>query len=367
MDTTIRTSEPRELLALIPFQLGFEPTRSAVVISVRRARSRVGLVARVDLDDLVDPDRGPQVARALVGHLVHDGARSTVLVLYTEADLQADPGRGRVAQEHLAAAAEHFLGLPDCWVVGPRGYYALDCTDPGCCPPGGRPLAELQATQIGAQMVLNGVQVVGSRDQLVRLDPASPEARRSSRRAAARWRGHLDRASGGADQHRWRRESLALWRGELDRVRTGDQPDPNRIGRLQAGLGDVLVRDAVLLGFVPGTGRLADRVVAGYGGAEVSVALRAIIDPTVGTAPEPDRMAEVRTLLHEVVAHTATRLQAPALTLLGVLAWWDGDGARAAVLVERARRAEPAYRLADLIDQTLVAGMPPGWLQVGGA
>ena len=295
METTIRTSEPRELLALIPYQLGFEPTSSAVVLSVRRTRSRIGLVARVDLADLQDPDRGPQVARSLVGHLVQDGARSTVLVLYTDADLQADPGPGRVAREHLATAAEHFLGEPDVWVVTPHGYYALDCGDAACCPPGGRPLTDLQSTQVGAQMVLTGVQVVASRDQLVRLDPAHPAARRSARRAAARWRAHLERADGSTALHRWRRESLALWRAELARVEAGTVvADPNRVGRLQAALGDVLVRDAVMLAFVAGTDRLADRVVAGYGGPDVSRALRAIIDPTLGTAPDPARTAPAR-------------------------------------------------------------------------
>ena len=32
---TIRATEPRELLALIPFQLGFHPTDSVVLVSLR--------------------------------------------------------------------------------------------------------------------------------------------------------------------------------------------------------------------------------------------------------------------------------------------------------------------------------------------
>jgi hypothetical protein len=35
MTTTIRTDSPRELLALIPYQLGFRPTDSLVVVSIR--------------------------------------------------------------------------------------------------------------------------------------------------------------------------------------------------------------------------------------------------------------------------------------------------------------------------------------------
>ena len=82
--TTIRVREPRELLSLIPHQLGFHPRESAVVVSLREPRGRVGLVARVDLADLGDRDSGPQLARTLVTHLVNDGAGRAVLVVYTD-------------------------------------------------------------------------------------------------------------------------------------------------------------------------------------------------------------------------------------------------------------------------------------------
>lgn len=385
METTIRTSEPRELLALIPYQLGFAPRESAVVVSIRARRSRVGLVARVDLADLADPGRGPQVARSLVGHLVADGARSVVLVVYTGAE---GHGLAREARVHLAQASDHLLGEPASWVVGETGYRAMDCQDEECCPPRGRPLADLQATQIGAHMVLRGAQVVASREALGAIAPASPAARRSARRAAARWSAHLDAAVGSAALHRWRRDGLTLWRGEVAKVgrapgaREGwdeglgagaDEPaepvgvDATVMGRLQAALSDVLVRDAVMLGFIEGTDRVADRVVAGYAGPEVSAALRAIVDPAEGQAPDPQLHAAARTVLEDVVAHSVRHAQAPALTLLGVLAWWDGDGARAAVLLERALVASPGYRLAELLDQTLAAGMPPGWLRTKGA
>jgi hypothetical protein len=136
------------------------------------------------------------------------------------------------------------------------------------------------------------------------------------------------------------------------------------LGRLQAALADVLVRDAVLLGFVDGTDRVADRVVAGDGGGpEVGHALRLIVDPDVGVPPDPRRHRASEALLEQVVAHSRRSAQAPALTLLAVLAWWRGDGARAGMLVDRALAADPGHRLAVLMTQTLDAGMPPGWLR----
>ncbi|WP_250445441.1 DUF4192 family protein, partial [Actinotalea sp. C106] len=169
----------------------------------------------------------------------------------------------------------------------------------------------------------------------------------------------------GAAAQRWREQGLALWRQEVARARVdeSDQAAPTVLGRLQAALDDVLVRDGVLLGLVPGADRVADRVVAGGGGDEVGQVLRAIIDPEVGSAPEQERTTAARAVLEAVVAHAPRRSQAPASTLLAVVAWWNGDGARASVLCERALEADEDHRLALLVHEALVQGMPPGWLR----
>lgn len=385
MQTTIRTGEPRELLALIPFQLGFQPAESAVVVSLRTARSRVGLVARVDLADLADADDGRQVARSLVSHLVGDGARRAVLVVYTAAGSPEAEVVASRAHGHLQEAAEHFLGDVDCWLVGPAGYRSLGCTDTACCPPDGRPLTDLQGTEVGAHMVLGGARVAGSREEVARIVPAPAAARRSAARAAARWAAQMPPVAG-SPMHRWRRSGLMLWRTELRRacvelgpaVREGaavgrgagrgpatwDVPEATVLGRIRVALDDVLVRDAVMVGFVPGTDQVADGLIAEDADADVGGAMKVIVDPEVGRAPDPVLHAAARAVLEEVVAHTVRRHQAPALTLLAVLAWWEGDGARAGVLVERALGVSPDYRLAVLIEETLRAGMPPGWLRV---
>ena len=386
MPTTIRTSDPRELLALVPFQLGFQPVESAVLVSIRGDRG-VGLIARVDLADL-GPDGGGQLARALVSHLVGDGARRAVVGVYTAEDLQ-DADSGGVAGPAVAMlrdAAAHHLGEVDCWVVGPDGYYGLGCVDPACCPSGGRSLDDLQGTRVGAQMVLEGVQVARSRDDLVRIAPVPPAARKAARRARVRWESRYPADAGPAAAHRWRRDGLELWRGEVARVaacadrtsgegpaegvhpvvfggRSPDVPAPTVLGRLQAALNDVLVRDAVLLTLVPDGDRVADEVVAGEADADVGRALRSIIDPVEGRRPDPALTGPARTVLEQLVAHCPRQGHEPSLTLLAVLAWWEGDGARAGLLVDRALLAAPGYRLAVLVDDALRLGMPPGWVR----
>ncbi|WP_149202935.1 DUF4192 domain-containing protein [Actinotalea subterranea] len=391
MPTTIRTREPRELLALIPFQLGFRPVESLVLVSIRGDRARVGLVARVDLADVAHPEHGPQVARSLVSHMVADGARRCVAVVYTDqATGGAAVGHPTRAVAHVREAGEHFLDDMAAWVVSSSGYFALGCEDTACCPPGGRPLSELESTEVGAHMVLTGARVVETRAELGRIALAPAEARRSARRAAHRWTTRLERAGSGSELHAWRREGLALWRDEVAHAREALEAVPGaregggtavgegasrgplrrpvppvHLGRLQASLQDVLVRDAVMLSFIPGTDRVGDRVVAGDASADVGTALRAIVDPVDGAPPDPLASQAATGVLEAVVGHSPRRAQAPGLTLLGVLAWWAGDGARAGALIERALTIDPRYRLAVLMEETLAAGMPPGWLRGG--
>ena len=234
----------------------------------------------------------------------------------------------------------------------------LECDDQECCPRGGRPLADLEATRVGGEMVLLGATVHDSREDLARIPSADPAARRSARRAARRWTERGAAARGPADLHRWRRDSLALWR----RVLRGDAGAASDLGRLQAALEDVLVRDAVLLDLVPGQGRIADRVLAGWTGPEVGAALGLIIDPGRGLEPPREQVEAAERVLRLVAGHRP-QYAAAALTLLAVLAWWLGDGARAGALASGALDQDSEYRLARLIDEAVSAGLPPGWVR----
>jgi len=95
----------------------------------------------------------------------------------------------------------------------------------------------------------------------------------------------------------------------------------------------------------------------------VRAALDVLVDPACAREPDEDVAEAVRTLLEQVVAHGRGERQAPALTLLALIAWWEGDGVRAAVLVERALSHDPGHRLAEVLDRALGAGLPPGWMR----
>jgi hypothetical protein len=372
MDTpTLRVSEPREMLALVPHQLGFHPRQSVVAIGLRPPRGRVGLVVRVDLADLADPVHGPRLARNVVAHLDGDGADRALLVVYTDADPREGPDPVvAAAVAHAREAAATPFGEVAAWVVTSTGYLCLDCRG-ACCPPGGRPLDELASTQVGAAMVLAGSTVADCRDDVARIRLASAEPRRSVARVRRRWlaRGAAAHDEGPEAEQRWRAGGVAAWRRAIDEQldRPGG-PCAAALGRLEAGLTDPRVRDAVLVALVPGTGDLPERSVRGVrpsadDDAALGRALALVVDPLVGVPAPPAATRVHEAVLEAVVAHGERGRQAPAHTLLGMLAWWRGDGARAQLLLAAALEDDPGYRLALLIADAVGCGVPPGWVR----
>lgn len=391
--TVVRVAGPEDLLAYIPYRLGFEPAESVVAVSLTGPRQRVGLVARVDLDDLRlrqpdEPDGpdGAATARWLTDHVVADGADRAVVVLYTATDPTAPSSVARRGAELLRARLERRLPGVEVWHVAPTGFRAIDCADPLCCPPGGRPLAALQGTRIAAHMVLEGRTVAGTREERYTLRPAPEAARTQARRAAARWsdthRRLLDGTLPGAPSQQaaraqrqlaqWGAESLDLWRSAVhvaDVTRPG-QPvvlPPVDLGKIGAALADIPVRDAVLLSLAPGTEetalRTARRDVDGDTDTATGTVMARIVDPVQGVPPDDGVTRAARLVLEAVVTHVPRGRRAPAYLLLALVAWWRGDGGLAAERVSDALGVDPDYRLAVLLRSAIAGGVPPGWVR----
>jgi hypothetical protein len=336
--TVVRVAGPEDLLAYIPYRLGFEPAESVVAVSLTGPRQRVGLVARVDLDDLrlrqPDDPQGPDgaaTARWLADHVVADGADRAVVVLYTATDPAAPSGAARRAVDLLRARLERRLPGTEVWLVAPTGFRALDCADPTCCPAEGRPLSLLKSSRVAAHMVLEGRTVAGTREERYSLRAAPETARTQARKAAARWTdtyrrllndtrfpdggGPVDRAArvdhgtlsasatrperrpGAAFGSRaieaqalraeralgeWGAESLGLWRSAVRQV-AGTAPgqpmslSPVDLGKIGAALADTPVRDAVLLSLAPGTEETALRTAQRQVDGDTDMATGAVL------------------------------------------------------------------------------------------
>jgi hypothetical protein len=410
----LRVDRPHDVLALMPHRFGFRLHECVVLLGLRAPRHEIGLVARIDLRTVLAP-AGPDALRRSAEHLVADGADEVVAVVYVDEDDPRDPDRGLRADPASAAAraAAAVRGACDAvrpadvwpvdvWVVARGRYLGLDCRDASCCPPGGRAVRELDAATVAGLVARRGP-VLESREEVGKIAPADAAPRRSAAAARSRWADARLRCAGPVDLLAWRRRSLEAWRSTL----AGGGAAPAALGRIEAALDDQVVRDAVLLTLVEPDSDLPEALLRHAGAAptwadpddpddrdpdadadadadlgpdlgpgarapgaprrpvprRVRAALRGLVDPDVAREPEVVLVDAGEALLEKLVAHGRSGRQAPALTLLAVLAWWGGDAVRAAVLVERALDDDPGHRLAELVDRALGAALPPAWLR----
>jgi len=380
---TVRLTEPRDLIAHIPYRLGFHPAESAVLVVLHltpRGTRQVGLVARMDLADLAGPGTGASAASVLAGHVAACEPDEVQLVLYT--GIPDDSWRLHRVVDHLAEALDEALWplAPDLdpWLVGPEAWRHLSpCS---CCPAPGRPLDELSASPAALAMAVAGVGVAEDRADLgverVRDAGALGVAHEAGQRARER-RAEVLRVCGGAplvrgaafgapgaraahDQaplRRWRQEQAELWDSTVASAvtaRPGHGTSPDTLGRLLVGLGDKIVRDAVVAATMAGrSGRAADHL-------DPDTLVRSF---ETEAPPDGDVVGDAIALAHAVATHAEPGAGGAALGLLAYLAWWGNEGARAEVVARQALSEEPGHRLAELVVTALEAGMPPAWVR----
>ncbi|WP_298806618.1 DUF4192 family protein [uncultured Pseudokineococcus sp.] len=421
----LRVSDPRELLALVPHQLGFTPRRSVVLVCLRGERRRVGLVVRADLPavdererrllaahrveaDLVD--RLGAVVDRLVALAVRDGAAAVVAVVYDDpaapdpgaaAPVAPDPGAthpllpgaaasGEDARDtSVAGLVEVLLGgacatagvaLADVWWVDGHRFRSLGCREERCCPAAGEPLEALDGTVVAAEMVSRGSSPAGARESLLDdLRPAGAEARLDAARSAASARRRARRAAGEPPRAaRVRAEALAGLRAaaEVERLahlareeggRGGgadELHDPALLGRLAAALRDPWLRDALLVSLVPGAGDLPEQLVLTGPDERAEALLETVVgDPGGAREPDPALLEPTCAVLAAVVRHLPGAAGADALAALAWAAWWSGDGARAVSCAERALEARAGTPMAELVLDLVDAGAAPAWVR----
>jgi hypothetical protein len=321
-----RLSSPGEIVAAVPHLCGFTPTESLVAVSLRGDRARVGLTMRFDLPP---SDAEQQVADEVALRLRTDGARRTVVVLYTEAP---DTGAPRVRQQlvdHVRRACRlRGVDVDDVLLVRDDRWVSYLCRDERCCPAGGTPLAEAEGSAalglVAAEQAGQGRAVLASREELA----ASIAAPQLLARTRALQRLTLAEAEHVADQLAHGRHAVIT--DAVDRFRDavaryGEPPvvlGDDEAAFLAVALHDVLVRDEVA------TWSLHDRDA-------------------------------LLSLLTDLAQRTVAPFDAPVCTLLAWVAYAGGNGGLANVALDRVFAASPDYSLAQLLRQALDAQIPP--------
>ena len=383
----VRVSDPAEVLSYVPHAIGYVPTQSIVAISLRPPRRRIGLVARVDLDDIVG-ERGHDVADDLADFLTADGAVALFVVVYTNEPV-ARARRSRSLADRAFESLMCAQGLPESvetWIVAPDGYVAWGCQDLTCCPTGGRDLRDLDDTRLATQLILAGSAPLASRSALESGIDDDPVRRREFESAVRRIDRVRAQAQGRGDLDRWRvrrtRSALSLLVGIGSGLRTlddfpyeDDRPlTPAQLGAISAALTDVVVRDLALVAIARSCGRphgersTSRSRASSRRTAQVTTASLDSLPFDVGAvfgaggpAPEPQLLSRVQRGLGDAVRLGRGPMRADLLVILAWLAWWAGDGARAGVHLGEALDLVPDHRLGALIRDSLRHAVPPGW------
>jgi hypothetical protein len=317
----VSLGSPGDLAAAIPQLIGFHPRESVVLIALGGASGkRVGLTVR---GDIPPPQCAGTIADMVVSSIRRNEPAGVVVAMVSEAPddpVAGLPHRTLLREITLALAA---VPLPVRLALLVRGGRWWDYDEPGDTGtplPGG--VSALEAASIATGQV-----VAGSREELVeRIAPPGGRARGDM--AAVAKRVDLEQsdrvAALGLDavgEETW----TAIIDG-LTRCRDRAPLTDPALARITWGLRDVLVRDRALQ-------------------------LALDDDPAVES-------------LWTACTRRAPRSWVPApATLLAVCAWLRGDGAMAAVALDRALKVDPGYRFARLLSEGLGACVPPAELR----
>jgi hypothetical protein len=314
----LKVGKPDDLLAIVPYRLGFHPHDSLVALTLEGPRRRFGFTARLDLPPLAQV---PDVARYLIEVVTRHGADEVILVAYADDDSVAGPLVNTLRQW----LARCDVDLVDAYRCDGRRWFCYTC-DETCCPDTGTPY-DLSNHPLVAEHVLMGKVALPDRSALrAQVAPVSGRRRGVMEKAFTVAEDGLvgpvealglDRAAFLRQTMAWVREFVSGWMAH---------PHPLT--------DDEVARLAVRVALVPA------RDVAW----------------SMMTRPSAERHLE---LWQQVLARAVPPYEPAVACLAAFAAWLDGDGALAWCAVERALEADPAYSWADLIVQSLEQAVSP--------
>lgn len=294
-----------DILAVVPYLLGFHPWDSLVIVVVRDRK--VELCARVDLPppDLVDV-MGQQVAE-IAAQQTADGV---VLIAYTS--------DGELASQVLLAAVIHLepIEVLDALHADGSRWRSYLCNEPSCCPPEGVAY-DLDSSPLAAEAVFAGLRAAPNRREIeaVVAGPAAHE---------------LDALIEAADSIA---ETISSW----DRTQSAAEMQ----SRIAAYLAEPRILDP--------TDCLWLAVLA------VDLHVRDLAWSMIGR----DQADDHDQLWRQVVRWTPEPYELAPLCLLGIAAWVNGNGALQVCCIERAIELNPRYTMINIVSDINTRALPP--------
>jgi Domain of unknown function (DUF4192) len=309
----IKIRRPDDLLAIVPYLVGFHPEESLVAVVVRSGRLR--LTVRMD----IPPESATnEIAERIDALARREKAETLALIAYSAASLPAH----RLLTGLMDRLGDH--KLTDVLYVGHSRWWSLTCGD-DCCPLSGTPY-DLSSHPMSASAVLAGMAARTSRTELEESVSGPPQADLPRLQALA--------------------ETLV---GELEQL-----DDLGEAAALSAAILDVAVLD-------PST--LTERICVLLGLLVRDVHIRDLAWALMSRANADDHVR----LWGAVVARVPPMLAAAPLGLLGMAGWIAGAGALLNCCCERLSLAAPDYSMGKLLAEISDRALPPSlWDQIGG-
>jgi len=306
-------TSPHDLIAAIPFLIGYHPVDSLVVVSIKE--NCIGMAMRVDY-----PIDLPTAAYDLLAsHLQREGSTGALLVAY----VPSGRSDGESVLSDLAAALHRIdLKVDESLLIQDGRYRSTMCSDVQCCPSNGRDVPAIDSSRIAMEHVVAG-----------RAMPfANLEALTESISALVI-----------ADDEKW-----------IARVSKFAVPEKSDdLTKLQRD-GATAVID------------LAGEFALGRGGEDLELVARVIgrlsdiqvRDFALGTHTEED-IDNFFLMWRHLMRMAPAGYVAPIASLFAALAYESGDGALAHRALDRALADTNGYSLALLLRRVFTAGWPP--------
>lgn len=305
---------PADLVSAIPFLVGYHPTNSLVVISVKD--DGLEMAMRIDF-----PNEGAPKAvfETLANHLKTNEAESALAVGYVNSD---NTNADEIMHEVRDAISALDIEVRELMVIKNNRYRSLLCVDETCCPPEGNEMPDFESARITAEQVANGkVLPFASNEGLV---------------------ASLDRYES-ADDKTFR--DLVNSKLENNQVNKGEFT--NEFQRAGA---EALEQMKLLTAFeTEATDELKAQVIAGVQDIQVrDYALGLFNDCEVG-----------KNFYLYLFKSAPKEFSHPLASLASAYAYESGEGALAHRLLDKAVENDPDYSLSRLLRRVFSAGWPP--------
>lgn len=369
MVTSVVVRGPADILAMIPALLGFEPTRSIVIVARRGALQSAAMRLDLPRDDSVTTRK--RFATSVVGMLCKVPDVESVMVAVFS-DRAADPELPHAGFVDMLLRRIHQSGIhiveAVCRAENAWGSYLDDEV------PRGRPLGELEPaiTRMAASMpvarageaavTVTPEQRAEAQRRVATLGAVLEEVRLSLRADA-----DLDEAGGEVPPEL---EPLLDLPSTFEEALEWDDAElRERAPILIIALQGPPVRDNAMLqwAFSSELGYLLEAESTRYAcdGLDLENPVSQMLgDLMMGRGPRPDvvRVERAMRILSTLLALAEESQHPPLLCMLGWLSWVLGGSSRCAEYVERVDRIAPGYGMAEVLATLVGHGVLPEWL-----